>query len=61
VDFQIRRAKRMASHYRVRSVPTFIVAGKYTTGPGVTGSNQRTMDVVRYLIDKELTALKAGR
>lgn len=61
MDFQIRRAKRDANRYQVSSVPTFIVAGKYTTGPGVTGSNQRTMDVVRYLIDKELKALNAGR
>lgn len=54
VDAEVRRAVQMARRYRVRSVPTFIVAGKYTTGPGVTGSNRRTMDVVRYLVDKAL-------
>ena len=56
VDAKVRHAVQIARRYRVRSVPTFIVDGKYTTGPGVTGSNRRTMDVVRYLVDKALAS-----
>lgn len=54
VDTELRKAKEMSTRYGIDSVPTIIVNGKYRTGPGQAGGEERMFQVVDALIAKEL-------
>lgn len=50
---KIAQAKRMQSAYKINGVPALAVNGKYVTSGGLTGSNERSLEVVRELIRME--------
>lgn len=54
VTGKINQAKNLAMHYQLTGVPAVVVNGKYI----VQGSDQHTVDVVNYLVEKERATLK---
>ncbi len=52
VDARMRRADSLLRAYGVSSVPTMIVDGRYMTGAGMAGSNDKVLEVVDFLIEK---------
>lgn len=53
VDSAMRQGERIASAYGVRSTPTVAVAGKYLIDVRDAGGQERMIDVIRYLVEKE--------
>ncbi|MFL1483251.1 thiol:disulfide interchange protein DsbA/DsbL [Marinobacter sp. LN3S78] len=53
VKAQVQRGMSVLRGAQVRGTPTMLVAGKYKTGPGMTGGHAETLEVVDYLIEKE--------
>jgi thiol:disulfide interchange protein DsbA len=51
VDARVRRAIALSDEYAIRSTPSFVVAGRYSTGPGLAGPN--TLAVVDHLVAEE--------
>ena len=47
------RAKQATQRYGLKSVPTLVVGGKYSTGPSMAGGNKAMLDVVDYLVGRE--------
>ncbi len=58
IDSKLRKAKLGLLRYKIDGVPSFIVNGRYKTSPSMVGSNQKAMDVVKFLVAKELAAQK---
>lgn len=54
VNTQMRRAAELTNQYQVEATPSFSVAGKYLTSPGMTGTYEGAINVVKELLDKEL-------
>lgn len=50
------RAKRVRDMYGISGVPTLIVNGKYRTSATLAGGNEKMLQVVDYLIEKERKA-----
>jgi len=50
---KIQRADELARRYRVASVPTVIVNGKYTTNATMAGSYPNLIEVINELVDME--------
>jgi len=50
---KIQRADELARRYRVSSVPTVIVNGKYTTNATMAGSYPNLIEVINELVDME--------
>ncbi len=55
VDTKIRQAANLAKRYKIQSVPTLVVNGKYQTSGTMAKSNSRLNDIVNYLVAKEMT------
>lgn len=53
VDTDMRRAERIARAYGVRSTPTVAVAGRYILDVRAAGGQERMLDIIRYLVEKE--------
>lgn len=53
VDGQVRQAWKLGRSFGIDSVPTLIVDGKYRTSPSQTGSYEKTIQVIDYLIGIE--------
>ena len=53
VNTKTQKADRLVREYAIRSVPTFIVNGRYLTSPSMVGSSQRLISALDYLIDLE--------
>lgn len=53
VDSQLARTKQLVSGYKLRSVPTFVVAGKYVITASSAGGNNQIFDVVNALVAQE--------
>jgi len=53
VDTEVRRSQKLVRSYRVGSVPTIVVNGKYIVDSALAGSPDKIFEVVNYLIDKE--------
>lgn len=53
VDMRIRRAMKLAQGAGIRSVPSMLINGKYTTSGSVAGSNQNVIQVINELVAKE--------
>ncbi|MFV8835031.1 thiol:disulfide interchange protein DsbA/DsbL [Aquisalimonas sp. APHAB1-3] len=53
VDSAMRQGDRIASAYGVRSTPTVAVAGKYLIDVRDAGRQERMIQVIRYLVEKE--------
>lgn len=54
VNTQVRRAAELTNQYKIEATPSFTVAGKYLTSPGMTGTYEGTINVIKDLLDKEL-------
>lgn len=53
VDSMTRKAQSIAARYRIQSVPTMVVNGKYSTDGRRAGSYQRMFQIIDYLVEKE--------
>jgi protein dithiol oxidoreductase (disulfide-forming) len=58
VDTLIRKTRQKERKYGHNGVPAIVVNGKYRTGASMAGSNARLIEVINYLVDKELKAEK---
>ncbi|MBP73743.1 MAG: disulfide bond formation protein DsbA, partial [Gammaproteobacteria bacterium] len=56
VRSQVMQAGAKSRAYGITGVPTMIVNGKYRVGARMAGSNQGMLDVVDFLVQKELAA-----
>ncbi len=56
VDTLIRKSRQKERKYGHNGVPAIIVNGKYRTSASMAGSNARLMEVVDFLVKKELAA-----
>lgn len=56
VDTMIRKSRKKERQYGHRGVPAVIVNGKYLTSASMAGSNSRMIQVIDYLVKKELQA-----
>jgi len=50
VDARVRQAADTARHVGLDGVPALVVNGRYLTSPTLTGSRQRTLDVLDFLV-----------
>ena len=53
VNVKVNNAKQMSRRYAITGVPTIIVNGKYSTGPGMARGNEGVIKVMNYLIEKD--------
>ncbi len=53
VNTKTQKADRLVREYAIKSVPTFIVNGRYLTSPSMVGSSQRLISALDYLINLE--------
>ena len=62
VDAEMRKGQQLTRTYQIRATPSMVVSGKYrvTSGDNVPGF-ESILDVVSFLIDKELTAAAAAQ
>lgn len=54
INGKIQQSNNLAAFYRLQGVPAVVVNGKYI----VQGEDQKMVDVVSYLVNKERTAMK---
>ncbi len=52
VATSVARAKKMMADYKIESVPTLIVQGRYVTSPSIAGSPERALAAVDSLIQR---------
>lgn len=60
VNMKVRRAQEMGKRYGIDGVPSVIVNGKYRTSPSRTGSRDKMVKVIDYLIGVESGQTAAG-
>jgi thiol:disulfide interchange protein DsbA len=53
VETRLKRSQDLVKRYRLRSVPTIVVNGKYVTDTSMAGSGKKLFEVVNYLVEKE--------
>ena len=53
VNTKTQKADRLVREYAIKSVPTFIVNGRYLTSPSMVGSSQRLIGALDYLTSLE--------
>ena len=58
VDTMVRKSKQKERKYGHRGVPAVIINGKYRTSASQAGSNSRMIEVIDYLVKKELAEKK---
>lgn len=56
VDTLVRKNRQKEKKYGHRGVPAVIINGKYRTSASMAGSNARWIEVIDYLVKKELAA-----
>ena len=56
VDTHVRQAGALSRAYRITSVPTLVVAGKYRIEADMAGSPERMLAVADFLVEKEQSA-----
>ncbi len=54
VDTQIRRNTKTERRYGHRGVPAVVVNGKYLVSASMAGSNERMVEIIRFLVAREL-------
>ncbi|THB71791.1 MAG: thiol:disulfide interchange protein DsbA/DsbL [Gammaproteobacteria bacterium] len=57
VEVKVSQAKQIMKSYRVHSVPTVIINGKYKVSAAITGSHAKVIESMDELISKEKSAL----
>jgi thiol:disulfide interchange protein DsbA len=60
VNMKVRRAAELERRYGIDGVPTIIVNGKYRTSASQTGSNEKLIEVINYLVKLESGAAGKG-
>ena len=58
VDTKVRKVRQLERKYGHRGVPAVIINGKYRTSGSQAGSNSAMIEVIDYLVAKELAARK---
>lgn len=58
VQTRMRKATSMSANYKIESVPSVIVNGKYLTTPSAAGGNQGVIAVLDHLIAQERVSAK---
>ncbi len=53
VDTKVRRADARVKGYNLKSVPTFVVNGKYLTSPRMAGNYARLVRLLNHLVERE--------
>ncbi|RFA30159.1 hypothetical protein CAI21_08215 [Alkalilimnicola ehrlichii] len=54
VDMNVRRSEQVIRDFRITSTPSVAVAGKYIVNPSMVGSHERMLEVIDYLVRKEI-------
>lgn len=54
VNAKVRNATALTDQYKVEATPSFAVAGKYLTSPGMTGTYESSIALVKELVAKEV-------
>ncbi|MDY3331732.1 MAG: thiol:disulfide interchange protein DsbA/DsbL [Pelistega sp.] len=54
VNAKVRNATALTDQYKVNATPSFAVAGKYLTSPGMTGTYESSIALVKELVAKEV-------
>ncbi len=54
VNAKVRNATTLTDQYKVNATPSFAVAGKYLTSPGMTGTYESSIALVKELVAKEV-------
>lgn len=57
VDTKVRQADTLVRRYRIDSVPTLVINGKYVTSASMVGSERKLREVIDYLVAKEAAAM----
>jgi thiol:disulfide interchange protein DsbA len=52
VNTKLTRGQKLIGDYKVDSVPMVAVQGRYTTSPSQTGTHERTVPVLDYLVQR---------
>ena len=60
VDTNVRQAGALSRAYRITSVPTLVVAGKYRIEADMAGNPERMLAVADFLVEKERSAAGAA-
>jgi thiol:disulfide interchange protein DsbA len=58
VETQIRKNAQKEKGYGHDGVPAVIINGKYLVSASLAGSNERMVQIINFLVDKELALLK---
>lgn len=58
VDTMVRKSRQKEKKYGHKGVPAVIINGKYLTSASQAGSNARVIEVINFLVAKELAAKK---
>lgn len=53
IDAKVRKANKLVKNYNVSGVPTIAVNGKYVTTGSMTGTYEKLIDVVNFLVTEE--------
>lgn len=53
VNVKLNNARLMTRRYKINGVPTLIVNGKYSSSASMAGGNERLLEVVNHLVDRE--------
>jgi protein dithiol oxidoreductase (disulfide-forming) len=56
VATSVTRGKKMVADYKIESVPSLVVAGRWMTSPGQAGSQERALQVVDQLVQRARAA-----
>ena len=54
VDTQVRKNMQIEKHYGHRGVPAVVVNGKYLVSASLAGSNERMIEIMSFLVAREL-------
>jgi protein dithiol oxidoreductase (disulfide-forming) len=52
VQIKAQQGKQLAEDYRIEGVPALGINGRYYTGAGLAGANERSLMVAEYLIQR---------
>lgn len=60
VETRVSQAEKLVRAYRADSTPTFVVAGKYKVEPRNAGGYEEVINVIRFLVERELASAPAA-
>ncbi len=58
IQINVNKAAKRSTKYKVNSVPSFVIAGKYTTTVKQAGGHKKLFKLINYLTDKEAKITK---